>query len=721
MEISPFGFGLSELMLLLFSGQFLGLVPGERDPQLIKSPPERAYVYSEWTAPGPGIAGAPGIEGLAADQEIRDFTAALVKALKESEHGLPSLSPDMELTVTREMAPLLVLAAKHSGAFFLANSAPHRDESSLPALEGALILNLGDDAEEFVAGLNRILGQLPGYEPTPKPDRVVIALPKKPLMLHQEGPRLILATGPHALERMLARWRQPAAEISQQAAFQQAWKQSGVEKFGSLSWVNLTSVRVDLLREFGLIGAIVNNVSRSLGLSGVDAALTVSGVSQQDQLRRTQILLNEDRGGLLTLFSGRPIANADFAHVPADADFVAASSLNLGTLHDAIRDIVAKTSPQALGTVAEFQRQLEMELQLTMDDLVLGFSDVWTLHDAPSNGGVLLTGLVAAAPVREYARAERVVHRLHELLMESVSAEGNGSRLEEMSFQGATIYYLNSGYDEYGSSKPISPAFCLTKTHLLFALHPQALKSQLRFLASKEPRFDAAAKLKLNGNGGDLLAGVYIDTPRIGRVIYPLTPFLAKSVLNEWRDQGMSLDLGSIPSGRAVLPYLKETTFSLIRRNDGLLIEQRNTFPVMLSLLLMSHFKSGMDGLLNHDGGMMLEGRKKKDGGAPAVDLGAPAGGVVQANVEAAPEPQLDPAKKKEPLREPTAVEKAARRTLPFLLRSVIPDEAEGFIPNSVFEKIAQPPDPEAAAARAAERERRREERLKRRAIRTGR
>ena len=29
--------GLAELMLLLFSGQFLGLVPGERDPLLIKS------------------------------------------------------------------------------------------------------------------------------------------------------------------------------------------------------------------------------------------------------------------------------------------------------------------------------------------------------------------------------------------------------------------------------------------------------------------------------------------------------------------------------------------------------------------------------------------------------------------------------------------------------------------------------------------------------------
>ena len=142
----------------------------------------------------------------------------------------------------------------------------------------------------------------------------------------------------------------------------------------------------------------------------------------------------------------------------------------------------------------------------------------------------------------------------------------------------------------------------------------------------------------------------------------------------------------------------------------------------MLSLMLLPHLKSGMDGFLNHDGGLMLEGRKSNDAWSAGRRFGAPAGGVVQAKVEDPPEPKLDPkGAKKEPAKEPSAVEKAARRTLPFLLRSVIPDQAEGFIPNSVFDRLAQPPDPEAAAARAAERDRREEERLKRRAIRTGR
>jgi hypothetical protein len=499
-----------------------------------------------------------------------------------------------------------------------------------------------------------------------------------------------------------------------------------VEKFGSLSWINLAAAREDLLRDFGFIGAVIQGVTRSLGLSGVNAALTVSGVGGEDQLRRTQIQISGERGGLLTLFSGRPISNADFAHIPADADFVAASSLNLGTLHDTIRDIVAKTAPDALPGLKEFQRQLEIELQLTLDDIVLGFGDVWMVHDAPSNGGMLLTGLVAAAPVRDMSRAERVVERFKELLRESLPSDSDAgvSKLEELSFEGTTIYYVNSAgyYGDYGASTPFSPAFCLTKSHLLFALHPQALKAQIRFLGSAEPRFDASAKLRISNNGGDLLGAVYLDTPRIGQAVYPLIPFLAKSVIAERQFEGSAaIDLGSIPSARGVLPYLRETTVSLVRRDDGLVIEQRNTFPVLMSLLLLPHLSSGLGGFIEPDGVMMLEGKNKKEAGAPAVNLGAPGGGVVQAKVEAPPEPQLDANEvKKEPAREPTAVEKAARRTLPFLVRSVIPDEVEGFIPISVFERLAQPPDPEKAAQRAAERQRRKEERAARRAAKKG-
>ena len=86
---------------------------------------------------------------------------------------------------------------------------------------------------------------------------------------------------------------------------------------------------------------------------------------------------------------------------------------------------------------------------------------------------------------------------------------------------------------------------------------------------------------------------------------------------------------------------------------------------------------TGSLGESHDDGGMILEGRHKATLGAPAVQLGA-AEGVVPAKAEEAAKPAVQ---------EPTAIEKAARRTLPFLVRGLIPDEIEGLIPAQVFQQ----------------------------------
>ncbi len=696
METSAFGFGVTEIVLLLFGGQFLGLAPGERDPLLIKSPPAHAYAYMEWTAPGRGTPGAPGLEGFVADPEIQEFVAALTKSLNEGE-------------LSSEWPALLTLVARHAGACYLANSGSDRDDSRFPALEGAIVLSLGDDAPEFLARLGRISGGNPAADT----GRISISLTGKPWQVHQEGSRVILTTGAGTLGRLQARWQQPNAELPQQPDFQRAWRQSPVQKFGSVSWINLTNLTRDLQVQFGLPGFLAGGVVRSLGLSSVGPILTVSGTDDADQLRRTQISIAGEYGGLLRLAAGRPLTEADFAHIPADADFVAASSLNLGTLKETLQDLFARTLPRLVGSVDEFQRQLDLELRIQLDDILLGFGDAWTIHSSPSNGGI---GLVAAVPVRDLARAQRLVQRIESLLIEGLSADAHltGRKLESLPFLGNTISYVAVSEDAPGTSSLISPAFCLTEGHLLVALHPQALKSQLRFEQSREPRFDAVARLKFSPDTGELLTGVYLDSPRVVGMIYPLTPFVMKAALSEWRADGVNLNLGSLPSPRAVLPYVQPLSIAVTRRADGLWIEQRNTLPIVVAALLWPHLKSGLNGLSSPDAGVVLEGAN----GGPSVDLGSPEGGVVQAKVEEPPKPgSTDPNAKPN---DPTAVEKAARRTLPFMLRSLIPTEAQPFIPADAFDKVGEPPDPEAAAQRAAERQRRREERARMRAIRRG-
>src|SRR5262245_34557606 len=107
MEASAVGLGFAEIFFLLFSGQFLGLVPGERDPELIKSPPAGAYVYQEWTALGPTEPGAPGVAGLLADPEIESFLAALTKTVTAAEADESGAFGPVEAETRAEIMTLL--------------------------------------------------------------------------------------------------------------------------------------------------------------------------------------------------------------------------------------------------------------------------------------------------------------------------------------------------------------------------------------------------------------------------------------------------------------------------------------------------------------------------------------------------------------------------------------------------------------------------------------
>ena len=77
MALAPGPLELLILMMMsggLFSGGgLLGLPPGERDAAFLRCPPSDAVLYVEWTERSAGKPGAPGIDGLAADPEIRLF------------------------------------------------------------------------------------------------------------------------------------------------------------------------------------------------------------------------------------------------------------------------------------------------------------------------------------------------------------------------------------------------------------------------------------------------------------------------------------------------------------------------------------------------------------------------------------------------------------------------------------------------------------------------
>ena len=76
--------GMELLMLLLLGGgplgDLLGMPPGDRDTNLVHAAASDSVLYLEWAERSEGQAGAPGVDGLFADPEIKHFVNRIVAA-----------------------------------------------------------------------------------------------------------------------------------------------------------------------------------------------------------------------------------------------------------------------------------------------------------------------------------------------------------------------------------------------------------------------------------------------------------------------------------------------------------------------------------------------------------------------------------------------------------------------------------------------------------------
>ncbi|MFQ5734006.1 MAG: hypothetical protein ACE5KM_18870, partial [Planctomycetaceae bacterium] len=209
------------------------------------------------------------------------------------------------------------------------------------------------------------------------------------------------------------------------------------------------------------------------------------------------------------------------------------------------------------------------------------FGDVWVLHDSKSAGGVFVTSLVASLEVRDPAKARDVFSKLMDVLEEALPGEIRGGfrrrsvELKNKRFLDHTIYYVNT----VGDDIPFAPAFCLTKTHLLAAPHPQALKAHLRFLKSKRANFAGRLGKDLALPKGDLLSVTFFESKRLLRALYGIAPYVGQMTMSEVQRHGAEIDIFSLPSARAILPYLCNSFSTTVRTEKGIFTEAQSAAP----------------------------------------------------------------------------------------------------------------------------------------------
>jgi hypothetical protein len=710
--------GLWEILFWIVAGSgLLGLPPGERDQALIKAVPAQSVLYFEWAARGPGQAGAAGVDGFAADPEIIQFTqlldAALAKPAAAESHE--DDDPD-SLQRLRPLAPQLVkLLTAHPGCAF-ASFAPARPNnfgglnllSALTSVQAGIILSSGSDTDALWKTLNEALTSIPEfrYDEKALTQSIPISLPGYKLILHREGPRILFALGDTTLPRMIdgLSGRQPGLDSNPR--FKNSFDRIATPRFSSVGWVDGNGLISGVTSSLGPVGMLFRPILNAVGVDALDHLVQTSGVDRETMIQRTFLSTGGRTDGILVLAAGTPIQPEQFSHIPADADLVVATSLSLTGVFQETRQMLEKAQPLSVRVFDEAVKQLQSELELKIvEDVLPAFGDVIMAFDSPTEGGLIATSLVVSLEVKDRAKAAIVFERVMKLIEQSIASDhteldyGETATLRRQTFLGSTICYVHS--TGHPGNFPMTPSFCLTDRHLLFAVHPQAMKAHLRFLQSKRPGFDQQASKKVFVPVGQPLTYTYLDGARAGQAVAMLLPYFGPAILGRLSDEGVSLDAFAIPSAAALTPYIGDSTAIVMRQADGLLIETRNAPTVVAMLSLLSIYRAWN----THEFELMEVGRRARAGDADQAQLGPVENQVVPAVAE---KPQPNPPKAAQA--EPSPYRKLA----PIFLKALIPENLQQMIPDSALRELEKGPSP-AAIERRDEARRKREERRQQR------
>lgn len=305
----------------------------------------------------------------------------------------------------------------------------------------------------------------------------------------------------------------------------------------------------ELAREnLGELPAFVDPALQELGLTAIKSKYL--HFDRRDGQPRIMAFAHLDgpRTGILKVWDQQPLSDDDLRIVPKNAYWAEVVNLDLADLWQEALRIIESLAPEQLPAVQGTLAMASAMTGLQLPDGVLNLlGDTWALFDAPDHGGILFSGTVLVADVKDPNGLQNVLTRCVQFAAAFAQEQNIKVKIEQLTRGGHQINCVLIG----GVPAPVAPAWAFLDGRVVMAAYPQTVAAALKQLDPKtrseslldHPGFRAArAKLPPNAQGIG-----YYDSQYFARLLYPFLTALQTMGVSAAARYELKLDLDAFP------------------------------------------------------------------------------------------------------------------------------------------------------------------------------
>jgi len=426
-----------------------------------------------------------------------------------------------------------------------------------PDVQAAFLLAAGDDSSKIAEAF---LGLMQAVLPDAEVQELSVAnVPMRSMRLAHTpfnvvwGTRegyFLLTLGSAAAEKMLERLRGgggPSLANSDELKFlrKKVGATDGKWRFSAYGNVRGIVAKVKSLVEqmTGPLPPLADKVIEALGINAVRSKYIHIRDGEQGLLTRIFVHVEGERKGILKLWDQKPLSEEDLRIIPKNAYWAQTWNLDLNQLWADTRGTIEEIDPNMLSMVEGAVADAGEFVGLSLTERLPAFGDTWAVFDAPDHGGILLTGSVLVADVRDADAVHGLLTRLVELLAPMLAAEEVNLSLRKTTRDGRTIHHVVLGRIPC----PVAPAWTFVNDRMVFGLFPQTVAVAANQVDSKTRRDSildqpAVSSALQNIFPSEIQSFGYADAQYFARLFYPLGLLYATAGTSMLSVPGVELD-----------------------------------------------------------------------------------------------------------------------------------------------------------------------------------